>query len=125
MIDAVPIIAIESPAVSSMQAVGEAPLTLTRGHPPVPGDMILLMVTLGPIGHQRVDILDVDGTLIGSLSPFGPTAATAGGMYFVPVQPDRLRDGKLVVTFALVAGGVRHAPQPGDIPAVELLVVTP
>ncbi len=126
MIDtAPPVIATESPAPSSGHPVGAAPLTLTPLRRPAPGDRIMLVVTLGPIGRQQVEILDGEGRLLGSLSPFGPTAAASGGTYFVPVQPDRLRDGTLTIAFALVAGGVRRAPQPGDIPAVDLLVVTP
>jgi hypothetical protein len=117
-------------ALTSLLAVGARAaadnVVLTLPHKPGAGEQVVLAVTVGPIGHRRVEVTTASGERLGTVSAFGPQAAQSGGTYMLPVPPDAIRDDRLEVRVTISGnGGQVRSPTAEEVKEIRLIMTKP
>jgi len=84
--------------------------------------MPVLHVTLGRVSRGTTVLVErPDGSLIGSVSPFGIVPGHAAGTYTVPLQASDIATGKVTVRLAVALSGENtRAPTLSEVPSVSL-----
>lgn len=99
-------------------------LTLQR---PLGADEVLqARVEVGPLApNARVIVRLEDGSIAGTVSPFGAEARRRGGVYFIPVPTQAVKSGKVALHLELDSSGTAptRAPNTDEVRSVELVVV--
>jgi hypothetical protein len=85
-----------------------------------PGDHLSVAVTVGPIGHRRIEVTTAEGQYLGTISAFGVSAGRAGGTYLIPVPPEAVHEGRLDLRFAIISGKERRKPTTDEVTGVHL-----
>lgn len=80
-------------------------MTLTLPHALRAGETVWLLVEVGAIGREQIELATQDGRPLGTISPFGIRSGQVAGTYSVPVPADALKDGRLALRLSLTQGG--------------------
>jgi hypothetical protein len=117
-------------ALTSLLAVGAHAaaddVVLTLPHKPRAGEQVVLAVTVGSIGHRRVEVTTASGQRVGTISAFGPQAAQSGGTYMLPVRPDAIQDDRLEVRVTISGnGGHVRSPTAEEVKEIRLTMTGP
>ncbi|MEO6815391.1 MAG: hypothetical protein ABI177_01715 [Edaphobacter sp.] len=98
-------------------------MTLTLPHALRKGETVWLLVTVGAIGRDQIEITTQDGQSLGTISAFGARSGKAGGTYTVPVPAEALRNGRLAVRLAVIQSGrAPRAATTKEVKSLRLLI---
>jgi hypothetical protein len=87
------------------------------------GETAWLLVKVGTIGRDQIQIMTQDGRPLGTISPFGIRSGKPCGTYTVPVPSDALTDGRLALRVsAIEAGRTPRAPTTQEVKSLHLLI---
>jgi len=86
-------------------------------------EMPILHVTLGELPRGTTILVErEDGTLLGSVSPFGIVPGHAAGTYSVPLHASDIVAGKVTVHLAVSLSRNRtRAPSTAEVPSVSVV----
>jgi hypothetical protein len=90
------------------------------------GEALTVELTVGALPDSTsVVVRTKDGTIAGTVSPYGRRARQAGGVYTIPIPSGAQSEGKVALTLELREkdGSVR-APQKKEIRIVKIKLVT-
>ena len=87
-----------------------------------PGDQLNVAVSVGPIGHKRIEVTTAEGQHLGMISLFGVPPGRAGGAYLIPVPPEAVRNGQLDLHFTISSGSERRSPTTEEVTGVRLVL---
>ncbi|HKF49021.1 MAG TPA: hypothetical protein VKB38_16810 [Terracidiphilus sp.] len=85
-------------------------LTFTLPHTLAPGESAWLVLKVGAIGHAEIQVTTSDCRQMGTISPFGPRAASRSGTYSLPVPPSAISNRHVTVRVSLNGGGETERP---------------
>jgi hypothetical protein len=96
-------------------------LTLALPQPLRPGQIAWLEVEVGPVGRREVTVATAAGEIIGVISPFGPQAGEAAGVYALPLPAEAIADGRVTVRLTITqATGAPRDPTDQEVPRVTV-----
>ncbi len=105
------------------QISGAREMTLVLPHALQKGETAWLLVKVGAIGHDQIQLMTQDGQPLGMISPFGIRSGEAGGTYTVPVPAEALSDGRLALRLSVMQSGrAPRAPTTKEVKSVRLLI---
>jgi hypothetical protein len=111
------------PAPQSLQTTNAREITLSLPHPLRKGETAWLLVEVGAIGHNQVQLITQDGQPLGTISPFGVRSGQAAGTYTVPVPAEALHNGRLALRLSVMREGrAQRAPTTEEVKSLRLLV---
>lgn len=112
------------PAARQSRHTGDArKMTLVLPHALRKGDTAWLLVRVGTIGHNQINLTTQDGHSLGTISPFGARSGQAVGIYPIPVPSEDFHDRRLALSFSVMeAGGTQRAPTNEEIKSVRLVI---
>jgi hypothetical protein len=111
--------------VVAVLAATPDPIVLTLPHPPRAGDHLVVAVTVGPIGHRRIELTTASGQRLGTITAFGVSARESGGTYLLPVPLDAVRDDRLDLRLTITGDGEARSPTQEEVTAVRLTMTGP
>jgi hypothetical protein len=100
-------------------------VVLTLPHPPREGDRLVVAVTVGSIGHRRLEVTTASGQRRGTISAFGAPAGQSGGTYLLPVPLDVVHEGRLDLRLTTTGDGEARTPTAEEVTAVRLSMTGP
>ncbi|HUZ96398.1 MAG TPA: hypothetical protein VMU57_15955 [Edaphobacter sp.] len=107
----------------SRQIDGARETTLALPHTLREGETAWLLVTVGAIGRDQIQIMTQDGQPLGTISAFGIRSGKAGGTYTVPVPAEAIRDGRLGLRLSVIQSGrAPRAPTAKEVKSLRLLI---
>ncbi|KGM33536.1 hypothetical protein P409_15300 [Inquilinus limosus MP06] len=110
------------PALGGGSAAGQD-RTLVLPRPLQPGEIAWLVVEVGPIGRREVTVSTAAGEIIGVISPFGPRAGLQAGVYPLPLPPEAIQDGRVVVRLTITRDrGPPRDPTAEEVPRVTVRI---
>lgn len=98
---------------------------LALPRPPHEGDRLIVAVTVGPIGHRRIEVTAASGQRLGTIAAFGAPAGQSGGTYLLPVPLAAVHDGRLDLTLTIVGDGAVRPPTAEEVTSVRLSMTGP
>jgi hypothetical protein len=112
-----------SPMAQSLQIDRAREVTLALPHALREGETAWLLVKVGVIGHNQIQLMMQDGRSLGTISAFGIRSGQSAGSYTVPVPASALTRGRLTLRLSVTASdGSLRAPTAEEIKWVRLLV---
>lgn len=108
-----------------MQSVPAAALnrTLLLPHALHKGETLWLLVEVGAIGHNQIELSTQDGRRLGLISPFGVRSGQGSGTYTVPIPTDAVDKGRLALRLVLLpAGSSPRAPGLDEVKSMRLVI---
>jgi hypothetical protein len=118
-----PSVLVSPPRAQSRQVSRAREITLLLPHALRKGETAWLLVKVGAIGHDQIQIMTQAGQPLGTISPFGIRSGKPGGTYTVPVPSDALTDGRLALRVsAIEAGRTPRAPTTQEVKSLHLLI---
>jgi hypothetical protein len=111
-------------ATAQSRQTGDArEMTLALPHALRRGETAWLLVEVGAIGHDQIQLMTQDGRPLGTLSPFGVRSGQAAGIYTVPVPTEALNDGWLALRLSVTQSGhAPRAPTTEEVKSLRLLI---
>lgn len=98
-------------------------MTLTLPHALRKGETAWLLVTVGMIGHNQIQLTTQSGKDLGNISPFGIRSGQAAGTYTIPVPAEALSGRRLVLRLSVPqAGGLHRATTTEEVTSVRLVI---
>jgi hypothetical protein len=114
---------VSPPMAQSRQIGGAREMTLVLPHALRKDETAWLLVTVGAIGHDQIQIMTQDGEPLGTISPFGIRSGKSGGTYTVPVPVGALSDGRLALRLSVIQSGrASRAPTTKEVKSLRLLI---
>ncbi len=112
------------PPMAQPQQIGDArAMTLALPHSLRKGDTAWLLIEVGVVGHDQIQLTTQDGRTLGTISPFAIRSGQPAGIYTVPVPVEALADGHLALRLSVVSSDhARRAPTAKEIQSVRLMV---
>ncbi len=102
----------------------ERSLALPR--PLQPDDVVWLVVEIGPIGRREVTVTTPAGEILGVISSFGPRAGLQAGVYPLPLPPEAIVDGRVVIRLTISQEGApARDPTAAEVPRVTVRISSP
>jgi hypothetical protein len=98
-------------------------MTLVLPHALREDETAWLLVKVGAIGRDQIQIMTQEGQPLGTISPFGIRSGKPGGTYTVPVPPEAFRDGRLALRLSVLhSGSAPRAPTTKEVTSLRLLI---
>jgi hypothetical protein len=122
-----PLVSVSPPMAQGVVQAGQVGSALERTlmlpHALRKDETVWLLVKVGAIGREQIEITTQDGRPLGTISAFGARAGDAGGTYTVPVPADALRDGRLALRLLVVhSGGAPRAATSKEVKSLRLVI---
>lgn len=123
VLQAAPSASTPPPTAQSRQTGDAREMTLALPHALRRGETAWLLVEVGAIGHDQIQLMTQDGRPLGNLSPFGVRSGQAAGIYTVPVPAEALGDGRLALRLSVMQSGhAPRAPTTEEVKSLRLLI---
>ena len=123
LLQAVPSASPPTPTAQSRQTGDAREITLALPHPLRKGETAWLLVEVGAIGHDQIQLTTQDGRPLGTISPFGVRSGQAAGTYTVPVPAEVLHNGRLALRLSVMHSGLaQQAPATEEVKSLRLLI---
>ena len=123
VLQAAPSASTPPPTAQSRQTGDAREMTLALPHALRRGETAWLLVEVGAIGHDQIQLMTQDGRPLGNLSPFGVRSGQAAGIYTVPVPTEALGDGRLALRLSVMQSGhAPRAPTTEEVKSLRLLI---
>ena len=106
--------------LDSSRAAAMDDVVLTLPRPLRQGEQAVVAVSVGAIGHSRIEVTTRQGERLGTISPFGVAAGHAGGTYLLPVPSGAVHDGRLALRFTVTSGGKGRDATTKEVTGVKL-----
>ena len=89
------------------------------------GEAIWVTIVLGRLPQgAEIDVRTADDELVGTVSPFGGTAAREGAGYTIPLPASAIAAGRVTLNLKVIQpGAAARPPSPGEVERVELTYV--
>lgn len=114
---------VSAPRSQSRQIDNARERTLVLPHALRKGETAWLLVKVGEIGRNQIQLMTQDGRPLGTISPFGIRSGKPGGIYTIPVPAEALTDGRLLLRLSVIqSGGTSRAPTTKEVKSVRLLI---
>jgi hypothetical protein len=98
-------------------------MTLTLPHALRKGETAWLLVEVGSIDANQIQLMTRDGHPLGTISPYGVRSGQATGTYTVPLPADDLVDGKIALRVSVIESGqTQRAPTTTEVKSLHLLI---
>lgn len=118
-----PSASVSPPMAQSRQIDGAREMTLVLPHALRKGETAWLLVKVGAIGRDQIQLMTQDGRPLGTISPFGIRSGRPGGTYTVPVPAEALSDGRLRLRLSVMQSGrAPRAPTAKEVKSLRLLI---
>ena len=116
--------ALVSPPMAQSRQIGSArEMTLVLPHALRKGETAWLLVKVGTIGHDQIQLMTQDGRPLGTISQFGIRSGKPAGTYTVPVPAEALSDGRLALRLSVMQSGrAPRAPTAKEVKSLRLLI---
>jgi hypothetical protein len=116
--------ALISPSMAQSRQVDKTgEITLLLPHALRKGETAWLLVKVGAIGHDQIQIMTQAGQSLGTISPFGIRSGKPDGTYTVPVPTEALSDGRLALRLSVMQSGrAPRAPTTKEVKSLRLLI---
>ena len=112
-----------APTAQSRQAGDAREMTLTLPHALRKGETAWLLVAVGAVGHNEIQLTTQSGQSLGTISPFGIRSGQAAGTYTIPVPAEALSGRRLVLRLSVPqAGGLQRATTTEEVKSVRLVI---
>jgi hypothetical protein len=113
-----------SPSMAQSPQIDHArEMTLVLPHALRKGETAWLLVKVGAIGHDQIQIVTQAGQPLGTIFPFGIRSGKPGGVYTVPVPAEALSDGRLALRLSIMQPGrAPRAPTAKEVQSLRLLI---
>jgi len=117
-----------TPVARSQQTADAVNRTLILPHTLREGETAWLLVEVGAIGHNQIQLTTQDGRPLGIVSPYGakPVGAQsgqAGGTYTLPLPAEAFAGRRLALRIAVKESDrVQHAPTAEEVKSLHLLI---
>jgi len=97
--------------------------TLTLPHALRKGETAWLLVEVGAIDSNQIQLMTQDGHPLGTISPYGVRSGQAAGTYTVPVPAEDLVDGRIALRMSVIQSGqAQRAPTTAEVRSLRLLI---
>lgn len=114
---------VSPPMAQSRQIDGAREMTLVLPHALRKGETAWLLVKVGVIGHDQIQLTTQDGRPLGTISQFGVRSGKPAGTYTVPIPAEALSEGRLVLRLSVMQSGrAPRAPTPKEVKSLRLLI---
>jgi hypothetical protein len=98
-------------------------MTLALSHAPRQGETVWLLVEVGAIGHNQIELTTQDGQPLGTISPYGIRSGQAAGTYTIPIPSDAFKGGRLALRLSMMrADRTQRAPTAEEVKSVRLVI---
>jgi hypothetical protein len=112
-----------SASAMSQPTVDARLVTLTLPHALKKGETAWLLVKVGAIGHNQIELTTEDGRSLGTISPFEVRSGQAAGTYTVPVPADAFDDRRLALRLSVLQSGLaQRAPTKEEVKSLRLVI---
>jgi hypothetical protein len=123
MLQAVPLEATLHPTAQPQQAGDAREMKLALPHALRKGETVWLLVEVGAIGHNQIQLMTENGRPLGTISPYGVRSGQAAGIYTVPIPAEAVVSGQLVLQLSVLQSGrAQRAPTTEEIKSVRIVV---
>lgn len=123
VLEALPLASAPHPTTQPQQVGDAREITLALPHVLRKGEAVWLLVEVGVIGHEQIQLMTQNGRPLGTISPFGVRSGQAAGIYTVPVPAEAIVDGKLALQLSVLQSGrAQRAPTTEEIKSVRVVV---
>lgn len=110
------------PALGGGSALAQERI-LALPRPLQPDEIAWLVVEIGPIGRREVTVSSATGEIIGVISSFGPRAGLQAGIYPLPLPPEAIVNGHVVVRLTISQEGApARDPTTEEVPRVTVRI---
>ncbi len=114
---------VSPPMAQSRQRDDAREMTLVLPHALRKGETAWLLVKVGAIGRDQIQIMTQDGRPLGTISPLGIRSGKSAGTYTVPVPEEALSDGRLALRLSMMQSGrAPRAPTAKEVKSLRLLI---
>jgi len=111
------------PDAASRRTGGAREMTLALPHTLRKGETAWLLVEVGAIGHEQIELTTQNGQRLGMISPYGVRSGRPGGTYTIPVPAEAISHRRLALRMAVMqSGGAQRAPTKDEVKSVRLLI---
>jgi hypothetical protein len=122
-----PSASVSPPMAQSMaqsgQIDGAREMTLVLPHALRKGETAWLLVKVGAIGRDEIQLMTQDGRPLGTISQFGIRAGKSAGTYTVPIPAEALSNGRLALRLSVMQSGrAPRAPTAKEVKSLRLLI---
>jgi hypothetical protein len=118
-----PSASVSPPMAQSRQIHDGREMTLTLPHALRKGETVWLLLKVGAIGRDQIEIMTQNGRPLGTISPLGAHSGKASGTYTVPVPTETLNDGTLALRLSVIqAGRAPRAATTKEVKSLRLLI---
>jgi len=112
-----------SPDAASRQTGDAREMTLALPHALRKGESAWLLVEVGAIGHEQIELTTQSGHPLGMISPYGVRSGQPVGTYTVPVPAEAISGRRLALRMSVMQpGGAQRAPTKDEVKSVRLLM---
>lgn len=114
---------VSAPMAQSRQIDDAREMTLVLPHALRKGETAWLLVKVGAIGHDQIQLTTQDGRPLGTISQFGVRSGKPAGTYTVPIPAEALSEGRLVLRLSVMQSGrAPRAPTAKEVKSLRLLI---
>lgn len=118
-----PSASVSPPMAQSRQIDGAREMTLVLPHALRKGETAWLLVKVGAIGHDQIQLTTQDGWPLGMISQFGVRSGKPAGTYTVPIPAEALSEGRLTLRLSVMQSGrAPRAPTAQEVKSLRLLI---
>jgi hypothetical protein len=111
------------PAAQPRQSGDAREVSLDLPHALRKGETAWLLVEVGAIDSEEIQLMTRDGHPLGTISPHGVRAGQAVGTYTVPVPAEDFADGRIALRLSVIQSGqARRAPTTAEVKSLRLLI---
>ena len=113
-----------SPPMAQSRQIGSArEVTLVLPRALRKDETAWLLVKVGVIGHNQIQLMTQDGRPLGTISQFGIRSGKSAGTYTVPVPAEALSNGRLALRLSVIQSGrASRAPTAKEVKSLRLLI---
>ena len=98
-------------------------IVLTLPHPLRKDETTWLLVEVGAIDHNQIQLTTQEGRSLGTISPFAVRAGRPVGTYTIPLPSDAFHDGRIALRLTITQGdGEPRAPTTEEVKSLRLLL---
>jgi hypothetical protein len=114
----------ETGPIARSQQTGDAGnRTLVLPHTLRKGETAWLLVEVGAIGHNQIQLTTQDGRPLGTVSPYGIKPGQAGGTYTLPMPAETFAGRRLALRIMVKESDrAQHAPTAEEVKSLRLLI---
>jgi hypothetical protein len=110
-------------ATQPRQSGGAREMTLALPHALHKGETAWLLVRVGVLDDDQVQLMTKDGRPLGTISPHSERSGQPAGTYTVPVPAEDLGDGHLALRLSVIQPGqAPRAPTTEEVQNLRLLI---